>query len=506
MYNHDVHLNEYNKLQSIYKYYIDSYLALYQLKTEKEEELKSIYKMIKTELIDSKKYLPTNAIKDILNIILCNNRYAKSYLFLTKLISDNYHVTEVSSIAHISNFLFYKEYGIKLYKYDDFKEINSENLDIHIEDTIYRAIMNNDKEKFITFTERDEFDKNQTLESDLYPYSKEGYSLLELCCYHGAVDCFKLLRTKFSSEITEKCLRFSFLGRNKEILSECLKYQKPDNECMKYAIISHNIDFVTFLMNEYNIEIDLDYCGMYNNLESFLVYFDQTNDINKCFVYSTMFNIPSLCEYFLSNGININAKDNYGETALHIAAENNGKEIAELLISHGANINEKNEIGQTALHDTSWNNSKETAEVLISHGANLNEKDECGYTALHVTAFINSKETAEVLISHGANLNEKDEFGYTALHYAVLNNSKEIAEALISHGININEKNKYGETALHVTAINNYKETAEVLISHGANLNEKDEFGGTALHIAIMENSKDFAEILISHGAKKIML
>ncbi|EAY19505.1 hypothetical protein TVAG_136360 [Trichomonas vaginalis G3] len=113
--------------------------------------------------------------------------------------------------------------------------------------------MNNDFEKFNQFTERDGFDKDQRLYSELYPYSSEGYSLLELCCYHGAVDCFKLLRTKFSSEITQKCLHFSFLGGNPEIMSECLKYQKPDENCMDYAIISHNIDFVTFLKNEYNI-------------------------------------------------------------------------------------------------------------------------------------------------------------------------------------------------------------------------------------------------------------
>ncbi|EAX83072.1 hypothetical protein TVAG_259580, partial [Trichomonas vaginalis G3] len=136
------------------------------------------------------------------------------------------------------------------------------------------------------------------------------YSLLELCCYHGAVDCFKLLRTKFNSEITRECLDLSFLGGNQEIMSECLKYQKPDRWCMENAIISHNIDFVTFLMNEYSIKINLRYCEKYNNLETFLVYFDQTNDIGKCFVYSAMFNIPSLCEYFLSNGANINEKNN----------------------------------------------------------------------------------------------------------------------------------------------------------------------------------------------------
>ena len=124
-------------------------------------------------------------------------------------------------------------------------------------------------------------------------------------------------------------------------MSECLKYQTPGKECMEYAIISHNIDFVTFLMNEYHLDVDLYLSGKHHNLDSFLVYFDQNNNVVTCFVYSAMFRIPSLCEYFLSHDININAKDKDRKTALHFAASENIKEIAEFLISHGANVNEK---------------------------------------------------------------------------------------------------------------------------------------------------------------------
>ncbi|EAY02310.1 hypothetical protein TVAG_275840 [Trichomonas vaginalis G3] len=237
MSEHDVHPSKYNKLRSSCKYYIDSYLALYRLKTENEGELKSIYKMIKTDLIDSKKYLCTNVIKDILGIVPYNNRYTKPYLFLAKLISDDYHITEVSSVATFPGFLFYKEYGIKLDKSANFEQFSSTNLDIHTEKTICRAIMYNDSETFISFTEQEGFNKDQTLKSKLYPDSYNGYSLLELCCYHGAVDCFKLLRTKFKSETTQECLALSFLGGNPEIMSECLKYQEPEEDCMEYAII-----------------------------------------------------------------------------------------------------------------------------------------------------------------------------------------------------------------------------------------------------------------------------
>ncbi|EAY06796.1 ankyrin repeat protein, putative [Trichomonas vaginalis G3] len=526
----DIHPNVYSELRNIYSYYIDSYNALYQLKTENEAELNKIYKMIKTELLDSKKYLPRNVLVDILSFIQYNSRYAKSYLSLAKLIYDESHVKEVNRIPIISNFLFYKEYGIKLCKSDDFEQINIENLE-NIP-TIYRAIMDNDKESFIAFTLKKGFDKNQKLRCKFNPYVV--YSLLELCCYHGAVDCFKFLRTEFHLEINRCCLLLSFLGGNPEIMSECLKYQKPNKECMEYAIISHNIDFVTFLMNEYNIKIDLDCCITYNNLEAFLVYFDQTKDVNECFIKSTRFNIPSLCEYFLSYGANINEKDEYGKTALHAAAENNSKETAEFLLSHGANINAKDKYKKTAFHYAAANNSKETIELLILHDEYVDAKDNDGKTALHYAARNNCreiiellilhgayvdandkdrktalhyashtdiKETIELLLSHGANINWQDKNGRTALHIAARFNNKETAQLLLLHGANINEKDKYEETALHAAASFNSKETAEFLLSHGANINEKAKYGKTALHIAANKNKKEIVELLLSNGA-----
>ncbi|EAY11934.1 hypothetical protein TVAG_399390 [Trichomonas vaginalis G3] len=435
MSDQDIHPSKYIELRSTYKNYIDLYNTLYQLKTENEGELNSIYQMIKTKLIGSKKYLPQVIIREILNIIPFNNRYTKSYLSLAKLVSDEYHVKEVKYVKDLSNFLFYKEYGIKLDKSRDFEKDYFKNLDIHTENTIYRAIMYNDKERFIIFTERDEFDKDQKHVSKLYP--ETHYTLLELCCYHGAVDCFKLLKTKFSSEITEKCLELSFLGGNAEIMSECLKYQKPDCGCMYYAIISHNIDFVTFLMNEYNIEIDLECCQNYNNLESFLVYYDQTNDFNECFLYSSMFDIASLCEYFLLNGANVNARDGYRQTALHLAAFFDYKEIIELLLSHGANINVQNMHENFPLTIAVRNNNKEITELLVLHGEKINEKSEAVSNALQCAVANNNKEMAEYLILHGANVNWKGEFGIT-LRIAEVFSSKEMVEFLISHGATIN--------------------------------------------------------------------
>ncbi|EAY10968.1 hypothetical protein TVAG_446700 [Trichomonas vaginalis G3] len=390
----------YDKLMGIFTGYNDVFNALYRLKTNDEEKLNAIYKKIEQNLINSYRIPPGEIINKISQLSIYNNRYMKSYLAIAKQIVDEYHLNQVNKINMVFNYLFYKEYNIVLNEngqksFNNFEDAHYSS-DIHEQKTIHRSIMDDDKISFINFTEGEGFDKNQKLKSDLYPYSRGGFSLLELCCYHGSVDCFKFLITKFQSEITPNCLRYSFLGGNQAILNECLKVHKPDNECMEYAIISHNIDFVTFLMNEHNIKIDIELCFKYNNLQSFLVYLDQTNDINTCFVYSPNFHLSSLLEYFISNGADINSNDEYGCTPLHYTAMNNSKEIAEILISNGADINAEDEYGCTSLHYAARDNSKETAEILISNGANINAKNKDGSTPLYIASRRNYKEIVEI--------------------------------------------------------------------------------------------------------------
>ncbi|EAY04387.1 hypothetical protein TVAG_350620 [Trichomonas vaginalis G3] len=106
--------------------------------------------------------------------------------------------------------------------------------------------MNDDINSFITFTEKDGFDKDVRLQSDFYPRNHYGgFSLLDLCCYRGAISCFNYLRTKFNAKFDNDCLRLSFLGGNIDILNELLKDKKPTGPYeIEAAIISHNIDFI----------------------------------------------------------------------------------------------------------------------------------------------------------------------------------------------------------------------------------------------------------------------
>lgn len=46
----------------------------------------------------------------------------------------------------------------------------------------------------------------------------------------------------------------------------------------------------------------------------------------------------------------MNAKDNSGNTALHVAAESGEEDVAKILIENGADVNFKNDFKETPLH------------------------------------------------------------------------------------------------------------------------------------------------------------
>ena len=148
------------------------------------------------------------------------------------------------------------------------------------------------KKSFIYLINQDNFNEKSLLKSDLYPIPEDedvnvfqGYTFLELCCYHGASHCFKILISALNVEITPICLQFSFLSGNPEIISECLKEIDPNEKCMHYAIIAHNTNFIEYLANNYGLNIDLDCCATHFNIQALIIYLDQTKRVNKTFIY-----------------------------------------------------------------------------------------------------------------------------------------------------------------------------------------------------------------------------
>lgn len=85
--------------------------------------------------------------------------------------------------------------------------------------------------------------------------------------------------------------------------------------------------------------------------------------------------------------VELEAKNMYGETPLHMAAKNGCNEAAGLLLSHGAFTESKANNGMTPLHLSVWHSLRaedsSTVLTLLEHNADCSAKDNEGMTPLN---------------------------------------------------------------------------------------------------------------------------
>lgn len=110
--------------------------------------------------------------------------------------------------------------------------------------------------------------------------------------------------------------------------------------------------------------------------------------------------------------------------------------LNDLLFQHGMNANATDWLGITALHHLAGQGDVEKAGWFLEHGADLHARDEdiCS-TPLGWAAKFGRKEMVEFLLSHGAKPNLPDDPPWaTPLAWATRRGHVEIAELLQQHG------------------------------------------------------------------------
>jgi len=170
-------------------------------------------------------------------------------------------------------------------------------------------------------------------------------------------------------------------------------------------------------------------------------------------------NKPNIVDLFLKAGFDPSAVTNYGDTALHLAAETGAVEIVELLVHHEA-VDSRNSNHETPLMVAARTANCDCLELLLRLGANVNATDEAGQTALMLAAAGRRRsppdsphasvspwptpevkeikrryyQSVKVLIAYGADLNAKMRTGRSALDLAGLSGQPEIIDLLKTAG------------------------------------------------------------------------
>jgi ankyrin repeat protein len=241
----------------------------------------------------------------------------------------------------------------------------------------------------------------------------------------------------------------------------------------------------------------------------------------------------------LQQGANIEARDNYGETALMEAAGRGHTDTAILLLDKGANIEAKDNYSATALVHAAESGHTDTVILLLDKGANIEAADKDGYTALMRAAGDGYADMAKVLLERGAkvvvaqqsnspgtpdaelleaagkgdtatvqsllqqgtSIEAKDKNGRTALMWAAEMDEGDTAGLLLGKGANIEAKDNSGDTALIEAATSGQTDTVKLLLEKGANIEAKDNGGDTALIEAATRGQTDTVKLLLDKGA-----
>lgn len=119
------------------------------------------------------------------------------------------------------------------------------------------------------------------------------------------------------------------------------------------------------------------------------------------------------------------------DNLLNLAENKNNPELIKSVIQAGAEINAQDENGLSALHIATQNLNNDVVDILIELGADLNAQDSQGNTALHYAVMIKNKQAAEALVAVGANPNVKNLDNKTALKIAQKRNDHKMLKSLL---------------------------------------------------------------------------
>ena len=216
-------------------------------------------------------------------------------------------------------------------------------------------------------------------------------------------------------------------------------------------------------------------------------------DDTRCTYAHYILDLETL-EYAQSVGVDLNARNDRGETALHTYYRRFGScygvdtSVVDCFITAGLDINSEDCLGRRVVHIA---HPRDNADLVL-RGADFTATDNRGWTCIHHK--VHDDYLAYTIIafyvSQGVDINARDFEGKTAL---LLSTSPLISWSLIKYGADISCIDVYGRTALHnsiegLLKFKEYKwmtntriEIIKSMIESGADMKLMDNMGKTCM-------------------------
>ena len=205
--------------------------------------------------------------------------------------------------------------------------------------------------------------------------------------------------------------------------------------------------------------------------------------------------------FFLQQGADVNARNDWYETALTEASRRGYTEIAEMLIKAGADL----ELGAgkewTPLLQGVRDNRSDIVRLLLRHGADKEAQLDNGNTALAEACSNGYFNIAEVLIEAGGDIDAVSHTQISPLKAAAKANRHRLVQMIVRRRANTEFQDTHGVTAVHSAAHRGHVESLRILLEAGANPNGTTHTGWSSLGLASIQGSYECVKLLLEHGA-----
>ncbi|KAL0635495.1 hypothetical protein Q9L58_005543 [Maublancomyces gigas] len=205
----------------------------------------------------------------------------------------------------------------------------------------------------------------------------------------------------------------------------------------------------------------------------------------------------------LGGSANLEARENRGNTALHMAVIYGQDEVVKLLLGGGANINARNMEGDTPLHLAVEWRREAVLETLVDAGVDVNALNSRRYTALSLAVYRGYERMVVKILEAEPCFDSC--CNAAALYFAVENGRGEVVDMLLEGGAQIcmnllwRPRNR---TVLHLAVQRGYFEIAKSLLRNGADTGIPDLNNKCAFCAALENGSEDLIDLFTSNAAR----